>query len=145
MALSFGPDRAPVSDFWVDAATSGDKVSWMIGAVSLPGLLAATHTHDSHTGVLSVTEGGTGVTSLTDGGVMLGDGTNPVEVTDAGTIGSATLPDEFLHAKGGTTHPDYKGILQEVSITLEDPVVSDHLTLCHFAPALTLQAVNALA
>ncbi len=94
--------------------------------------------------LIAVSDGGTGVTTITDGGVVVGAGASAVEFTDAGTIGSATLADEFLQAKGSGVNPDYRGIEQVVSITIEDPVAGDNITLRHFNHGATIQEVHSL-
>lgn len=96
--LDFDPQTEPLSSFYVDAANNNDKVSWIIGASSASGQLASSHSHDSHTGTLSVNEGGTGATALTDGGVLLGSAGNPVTAM-------AVLADGEMIVGDGTTDP----------------------------------------
>ena len=93
---------------------------------------------------VGVAYGGTGQSSFTDGGLLVGAAGSALEVTDAGTVGSATLLDEFLHAKGSGVNPDYKGIEQTCSITIETPIADDNITIRHFNAGATIQEVHAI-
>ena len=96
--LDFSPETEPLTSFYVDAANANDKVSWIIGASSASGQLAASHSHDSHTGTLSVNEGGTGAAIHTDGGLLIGKGTSGFEST-------GVLADGEMVVGDGTTNP----------------------------------------
>jgi len=93
---------------------------------------------------VAVAAGGTGIETATDGGVLIGATTGAFEVTDAGAVGSDTLADEFLQAKGAGNNPDYKGIEQTVSITIENPAADDNITLRHFNHGATIQEVHSI-
>ena len=54
--LDFDPQTEPLSSFYVDAANNDDKVSWIIGASSVAGQVAGTHTFDSHNGTVTLTD-----------------------------------------------------------------------------------------
>ena len=132
VALDFSPNTEVLSNFWVDAAVNGEKVSWIIGAVAAAGTLSGSHTHDSHTGTLSVNEGGTGATSHTDGGLLIGKGTAAVENTGVLADGTIVIGDgttnpttlAALTASGGTLKHEYGGLEFDLSaVTTGDTLV----------------------
>lgn len=69
-------------------------------------------------GILPVNEGGTGVATITAHGVMIGEGTNPIHATSAGTSG------QVLQSKGAALDPDWTTATYPATTTINQVLYS---------------------
>lgn len=109
-------DRAPttddykgffIGDMWIDESATPRNVYLLASKANNSGTWLVTSS--SIATPISVSDGGTGRTTLTDGAVLVGDGTNPIELVGPGTDGQlligATLASPAwadLTSSGGT-------------------------------------------
>ncbi len=70
------------------------------------------------TGILPVPYGGTGVNTLNSRGVLIGQGTNPVTVTAAGTAG------QVLQSRGSMADPSYSTAIYPTTTTINQLLYS---------------------
>ena len=90
----------------------------------------------SITGVVTVPQGGTGDTTLTAHGLMVGNGTNPVSTTAAGSAGALLL------GQGGSADPSFAAMSQDCTITNAGVITCTKTNNVAFGALATASSVN---
>ncbi len=90
----------------------------------------------SITGVVTVPQGGTGDTTLTAHGLLVGNGTNAVAVTAAGSAGALLL------GQGGSADPAFAAMSQDCTITYTGVITCTKTNDVAFGALATASSVN---